>query len=105
MKKAVSAAFVAFLILALAMPALAQRSIREQIHSQQVRIDHGIRNGELSPREARMLRDNLDSIRAQYRRARAEGTLRIERRRIERRLAENSRMIRRHTHNRMRRVY
>ncbi len=105
MRKAVSAAFLAFLILALAGPASAQRSIPEQISAQHLRIDQGVRNGELSRREADTLRANLDHIRGRYERARAEGTLRRERRRIEKMLAENNRMIYRKRHNAIRRVY
>jgi hypothetical protein len=104
MKKAVSAVFVAFLFLGLAGPVFAA-SISERIAAQQMRIDRGVRRGDLTNREARILQANLDHIRDRFQQARADGTLRRERRRIEKMLDHNSRMIHKRRHNAIRSIF
>ncbi len=86
--------------------AQAQHGIHHRIQDQQRRIDHGVRDGSLTHREADILRDNLDHIRHAYERYRADGALTYrEEDKLNRMLHQNSNMIRRMQHNEIRRLY
>jgi len=79
---------------------------RDRIEHQQKRIDDGIRSGELTRREADMLQDNLNNIRDEYSRMKADGRLTPgEAGRLERDLDINSRMIQDKRNNQIRRLY
>jgi len=82
-------------------------TIRERIDNQQSRIDHGIRTGELTRREADTVQDNLDYIKREFARARNnDGVVGPrERDRLNNLLDRNSRMIFDRKHNRYERIY
>jgi hypothetical protein len=109
MKKTVVAVWVLGMLVLVGSTVLAYRDFysefNERVAHQQRRIDHGIRRGELTPPEVRMLRDNLDHIIREEARTRADGLLTPrEQRRLMRLLDENDRMIREGRHN-YRRLY
>jgi hypothetical protein len=75
--------------------------INERQHQQQQRIRHGIRNEELTRREAGRLVTEQARIRAYERRARCDGDLSFrERFRLDNMLDRSSRNIYRQTHDR-----
>jgi hypothetical protein len=79
--------------------------IRVRIEEQQKRIDQGIASGQLAPREADIVQDNLNRIKAAEARMKADGTLTPrERARLEHMLDRNSKMIYREKHNPIRRI-
>jgi polyhydroxyalkanoate synthesis regulator phasin len=79
--------------------------IRERIEEQQKRIDQGIASGQLTRREADIVQDNLNRIRAAEARMKADGTLAPrERARLEHMLDRNSKMISKEKHNPVRRI-
>ena len=83
----------------------AYADIPDRIRDQRERIDQGIRSGELNRREADILFDNLDRIRDQFSRMKADGRLTLEEQaRLDRMLDENSRMIWNKKHNPPRRL-
>jgi hypothetical protein len=75
--------------------------IQHRIDAQEREIRHGLRNGSLTHREARMLRDNLSHIKRAYRHAKRNDQYvsREERARIDHMLDRNGRMIRRMENN------
>ncbi len=79
---------------------------RDRIENQQKRIDQGVANGDLTRREAEMLQDNLNHIKDEYSRMKADGRLTpAESDRLERDLDNNSRMIQDKRNNQIRRIY
>lgn len=69
-------------------------------HVQHGRIDHGKHNGELTHREAHLLRKEQKHIRMSERRAKADGDVSVkERRRMDRQQDRASRHIRRAKNN------
>jgi len=80
--------------------------IPDRFKNQQKRIDQGIRSGELTRGEADMLQDNLDWIKKQYSRMKADDKLTgEERERLHRMLDKNSEMIKDKRHNPAKRLY
>ncbi len=78
----------------------------DRIDNQQRRIDQGVAKGDLTRREADMLQDNLNHIRDDYNRMKADGTLSSrEADRLENDLDTNSRMIHDKRNNQIRRMY
>jgi F0F1-type ATP synthase membrane subunit b/b' len=81
-------------------------TILERIGKQQKRIDVGIANGELTRAEAKTLQENLNWIRSEALRLKADGRLTPrERARLHRLLDRNSKMIYRKKHNPIIRLY
>lgn len=71
-----------------------------RIDQQQKRIDNGIRSGELTRREAEIVQENLDKIRAAYSRMMADGKLsEHEQEKLDRKLDRNDKMIYDKKHN------
>ena len=94
MRKKVLAAI--FCILVTFTATFACADIRSEIQSQHHRIGQGMRSGELTRREAEVLRDNLAHIERQYRRASRDGWISPpEEERLYRELEHNSRKIHR----------
>jgi uncharacterized membrane protein YebE (DUF533 family) len=93
----VKSLLVAALLLAFALPALAQTAtpgLDQRIAAQERRIEDGIKSGQLTPREADQLRRELHGLRAAEAKAKADGTLtRQERDRLNRRLGQLERDI------------
>lgn len=80
--------------------------IPARIASQQQRIDQGVASGELTRGEANLLQDNLNYVRSEFARMRADGLLTPrEVDRLERLLDNNSQMIFNKKHNPARRLY
>jgi hypothetical protein len=80
--------------------------IPSRIASQQNRIDQGVASGELTRGEANLLQDNLNYVRDQYARMKADGLLTPrEVTRLDRLLDQNSQMILNKKHNIPRRLY
>jgi hypothetical protein len=80
--------------------------IPARIANQQQRIDHGVASGELTRLEANILHDNLNYVRGEYARMKADGLLvPREVNRLERLLEQNSQMIANKKHNIPRRLY
>jgi hypothetical protein len=80
--------------------------IRERIAEQQARIDEGISSGQLTRHEANILQDNLNWIKTEEARLKADGRLTPEERaRLHRMLDKNSAMIYRKKHNPIVRLY
>ncbi len=109
MKRIVAVVWVLGMLVFIASSVLAYRDFYSdfsaRVAHQQKRIDHGIRRGELTPPEVRVLQDNLDHIVQQEARYRADGLLTPrEQKRLMRLLDENDRMIRDKRHN-YRRLY
>ena len=78
--------------------------IQSRIDNQERQIRHGIRNGTLNPREASILRENLQRIRRGYRHATRDGRVdREELSRLNELLNRNDYMIRRMGNNAIRR--
>jgi len=84
----------------------ADPGIQDRIAEQQRRIDQGIATGELTRHEADILQDNLNWIKAEEARLKADGRLTPgERARLHRALDRNSTMIYKKKHNPVRRLY
>jgi len=80
--------------------------IRERITEQQARIDEGIASGQLTRHEANILQDNLNWIKTEEARLKADGRLTPEERaRLHRMLDKNSAMIYKKKHNPIVRLY
>lgn len=80
--------------------------IQDRIAEQQGRIDTGIASGQLTRPEAATLQDNLNWIRTEEARLKADGRLTPhERKRLSRMLDRNSNMIHKKKHNPVKRVY
>ncbi|HWR90224.1 MAG TPA: hypothetical protein VN260_08190 [Dissulfurispiraceae bacterium] len=78
--------------------------IRNRIHEQQQRIDQGVASGQLTPAEARRAQANLNRIRAEEDRLKADGTLtKQERVHLQRELDRSSDSIYHKKHNQKRR--
>lgn len=74
--------------------------VNSRQHVQHGRIDHGKQNGELTHREAHLLRKEQKHIRMSERRAKADGDVSVqERRRLDRKQDRAGRHIRRATNN------
>lgn len=83
-----------------------RNDFRDRIDNQQKRIDQGVAKGDLTRREADMLQDNLNHIRDEYSRMKADGRLTPgEADRLERDLDINNRMIQDKRNNQIRRLY
>lgn len=79
--------------------------IRDRIEKQQQRIDQGVISGSLTRREADMLQDNLNWIRNEEARLKADGRLtERERKRLHKVLDQNNEMIYDKKHNRIKRL-
>lgn len=79
---------------------------RDRIENQQKRIDQGVASGDLTRREADMLQDNLNHIKDEYIRMKADRRLTpAEADRLEQDLDTNSRMIHDKRNNQIRRLY
>jgi hypothetical protein len=79
--------------------------INDRITEQQKRIDEGIASGQLSSAEADILQDNLNWIKAEETRLKADGKLTPkERARLNKMLDRNSNMIYKKKHNPIRRL-
>lgn len=79
--------------------------INDRIAEQQKRIDEGIASGQLSSAEADILQDNLNWIKAEDTRLKADGKLTPkERARLNKMLDRNSNMIYKKKHNPIRRL-
>ncbi len=80
--------------------------IPHRIENQHFKIKEGIASGELTRSEAEMLRDNLNWIRTEYERMKADGRLTPhEVKRLDKMLDDNNTMIYNKKHNPIRRVY
>lgn len=104
---AASAFLIVFVLSAIAVYAgnTKDPKIRERIEEQQKRIDQGIASGSLTRREADIVQDNLNRIRDSEARMKADGKLTPrERKRLERMLDRNSRMIYKEKHNPIQRI-
>jgi hypothetical protein len=104
MKRTVAAVWVLGILVLVAGTVFAYRDFysefNQRVAHQQRRIDQGIRSGELTPPEVRMLRDNLDHAVREEARARADGLLSPrEQQRLMRILDDNERMIRENRHD------
>ncbi len=78
---------------------------RDRMDSQQRSIDQGVSRGDLTRREADMLQENLNHIRDEYGRMKADGRLTpSEADRLDRDLEINSRMIQDKRNNQIRRI-
>ena len=87
-------------------PAQPRANISAQIANQQSRINQGIRSGRLTRREARILQDNLNWIKAEHSRLLARGRLSpAEINMIERKLQQNDQMIFNKKNNPVGRIY
>lgn len=79
---------------------------RDRIENQQKKIDQGFAKGDLTRREADMLQDNLNHIKDEYSRMKADSRLTpSEADRLERDLDTNSMMIQDKRNNQIRRIY
>ena len=79
--------------------------INDRITEQQKRIDEGIASGQLSSAEADILQDNLNWIKAEETRLKADGKLTPkEKARLNKMLDRNSKMIYKKKHNPIRRL-
>jgi hypothetical protein len=93
------------LVAALAVTSVAQAQTRTPVinhreHRQERRINHGVRNGELTKNEARHLRNDERNIRSDKRMARSDGRVTAgERRHLRRQENRTSRAIYRKKHN------
>jgi hypothetical protein len=104
MKRTVAAVWVLGMLVLVAGTVLAYRDFysefNQRVAHQQRRIDQGIRSGELTPPEVRMLRDNLEYAIREEARARSDGLLSPrEQQRLMRILDDNDRKIREWRHN------
>ena len=81
-------------------------NISYRIKNQESRVNAGIASGELTRSEAGMLHDNLNWIRDEFARMKADGRLNPnEMKRLDHMLDQNSAMIQNKKHNPIRRVY
>jgi hypothetical protein len=79
--------------------------IQERITKQQHRIDTGIASGSLTSREAEILQDNLNWVKSEETRLKADGKLnKRERERLHEMLDNNSDMIYKKKHNAIKRL-
>jgi len=89
-----------------APPAPPSANIAAQIANQQARINQGLRSGQLTRREAAIIQDNLNWIKAEHSRLSARGGLNpAEINRLERQLQRNDQMIFNKRNNPIRRIY
>lgn len=80
--------------------------LQKMISDQQKRIDTGLASGQLTRDEAAVLQDNLNWVKTEEARMKADGRLTPkERRRLHRILDNNSGMIYKKKHNPVRRLY
>jgi hypothetical protein len=80
--------------------------IQERITKQQQRIDQGIASGSLTSTEAVTLQDNLNWVKAEETRLKADGKLnKRERERLHKMLDDNNNMIYKKKHNAIKRLY
>ena len=80
--------------------------IQERIAKQQQRIDQGIASGNLTNTEAVILQDNLNWVKAEETRLKADGKLnKRERERLHEMLENNNHMIYKKKHNAIKRLY
>jgi hypothetical protein len=80
--------------------------IQDRFERQQQRIDQGVVSGSLTRREAAILQDNLNWIRDEEARLKADGRLtERERKRLTRMLDDNSERIYDKKHNHIRRMH
>lgn len=80
--------------------------IQERITKQQHRIDQGIASGNLTRTEAGILQDNLNWVKAEETRLKADGKLtERERERLHEMLDNNNHMIYKKKHNAIKRLY
>ncbi len=113
MKTIVKAVAIASLTLLVASPSFAYQGdrgyaktdrIADRIDRQQQRIERGIKNDDLTRKEAKQLRGDLKDIRQLKRIFRDDGRLsKGERRYLQKRLDKSSRQIKRLKHNEIRR--
>ncbi len=106
MRKIVSVILITVFALGLSIAASAQNTPRvdRREHSQQRRIRHGVRSGELTKREAHRLRRQQRVTRAEERAAKADGKVtKRERRHLNRRENRTSRRIYRQKHDQQKR--
>lgn len=84
----------------------AQRDIHARIKEQQARIDQGVRSGQLTYAEADILQGNLNHVRSEYARMKADSRISPrEYDRLDAMLDQNDEMIYRKRHNSIRRLY
>jgi hypothetical protein len=110
-KKLLVALLICFAIVLTAAIASAASVYTDLINSQQMRIDKGVKTGQLTQQEAAILQDNLNHIQARWDKynrnkinmnpAEAKG----ERSKIKHMLDRNDRMIRKMKNNAIQRVY
>lgn len=94
MKKRLTLAALLTIIVLLASASAFAQPVPQRIENQQLRIDQGISSGKLTPREADIVQDNLNRIKEEFSRLKADGRLTPdESARLERMLDYNSRMI------------
>ncbi|GAB4406720.1 MAG: hypothetical protein OHK0032_01830 [Thermodesulfovibrionales bacterium] len=110
MKKVFALAFLAGVMIMMiaggAFAGTADPNIQDRIAEQQRRIDNGITTGALTRHEADVLQDNLNWIKAEEARLKADGRLtKRERARLHRELDRNSAMIYKKKHNPVKRLY
>ena len=80
--------------------------IQERIAKQQQRIDQGIASGSLTSTEAGILQDNLNRVKVEETRLKADGKLtERERERLHKMLDDNNQMIYKKKHNAIKRLY
>lgn len=96
---------VAFIVSFAAAGNAKDPGIQARIEEQQKRIDQGLASGQLTRQEAGIVQDNLNRIKAAEARMKSDGTLTPrERRRLERMLDRNSRMIYKEKHDPIRKI-
>ena len=109
MKKKLTIGLITGIIIMIAGSVLAGNTydpvINDRIAEQQKRIDEGIASGQLTRAEADILQDNLNWIKAEETRLKADGKLTPkERARLNKMLDKNSNMIYKKKHNPIRRL-
>ena len=110
-KKLLVALLICFAIVATAAIASAASVYTDLINSQQIRIDKGIKSGQLTKNEAAILQDNLNHIKNKWDKYNATRSMmttaeaKNERSKIKHMLDRNDRMIRKMKHNAIQRVY
>ena len=109
MKKKLTIGLITGIIIMIAGSVLAGNTydpvINDRIAEQQKRIDEGIASGQLTRAEADILQDNLNWIKAEETRLKADGKLTPkERARLNKMLDRNSNMIYKKKHNPIRRL-
>ncbi|HVF90113.1 MAG TPA: hypothetical protein VNH22_08590 [Blastocatellia bacterium] len=100
MKKFTGILLVATFVFGMGVTSLGATQVNRREHRQRARIRHGVRNEELTRREARRLAGEQARINRYEARARSDGKLtRHERRRLNRKLNRADRHIRRQKHD------